>query len=90
MKATTKKKVVTKKAVAKKATAKKAVVKKAAPPAPKISAAQLRTLRNMRGWTQEQLAERIGVSFMTVNRWENGKFSPSAPFAIKLAKLMQK
>ena len=27
--------------------------------------------------TQEELAKRLGVSFATVNRWENGKTRPS-------------
>lgn len=27
--------------------------------------------------TQEELAERLGVSFATVNRWENGQAQPS-------------
>jgi DNA-binding transcriptional regulator YiaG len=27
--------------------------------------------------TQEQLAHRLGVSFVTVNEWENGKRKPS-------------
>jgi DNA-binding transcriptional regulator YiaG len=27
--------------------------------------------------TQEKLAQRLGVSFATVNRWENGKAKPS-------------
>lgn len=27
--------------------------------------------------TQEELAEMLGVTFATVNRWENGHFEPS-------------
>jgi len=34
-------------------------------------------LRARLGFTQTQLAERLGVSFATVNRWENGKSRPS-------------
>ena len=33
--------------------------------------------RGLRGLTQTQLAELIGVSFATVNRWENGQSRPS-------------
>lgn len=32
--------------------------------------------RKDRGMTQEELAHRLGVSFATVNRWENGKTRP--------------
>lgn len=37
----------------------------------------LRTLRQRLGLTQAQLAERVGVTFATVNRWENGGARPS-------------
>ncbi|MGT2439941.1 type I restriction-modification system subunit M N-terminal domain-containing protein [Bradyrhizobium betae] len=36
----------------------------------------LRTIRAKLGLTQEQLAERLGVSFATVNRWEGGANGP--------------
>jgi DNA-binding transcriptional regulator YiaG len=40
------------------------------------------------GLTQEQFAIKLGVSFPTVNRWENKKTKPS-PLAIqKLQKLL--
>ena len=44
-------------------------------------AEQLKALRRQHGWSQEDLARELGVSFSTVNRWENGKAKPS-----KLAK----
>ena len=34
-------------------------------------------LRKERGWSQEDLDRELGVSFSTVNRWENGKAKPS-------------
>ena len=40
-------------------------------------AEQLKTLRQQPGWSQEDLARELGVSFSTVNRWENGKAKPS-------------
>lgn len=38
---------------------------------------QIKSLRAKLGLTQVALAERLGVSFPTVNRWENGKSKPS-------------
>jgi type I restriction enzyme M protein len=37
----------------------------------------LRKIRKTLDITQEQLAQRLGVSFATVNEWENGKRKPS-------------
>lgn len=34
-------------------------------------------IRNKKFLTQEELAKELGVSFATVNRWENKKFEPS-------------
>ena len=39
-------------------------------------AATLRAIRTKMDFTQEQLAERLGVSFATVNRWEGGSNLP--------------
>jgi len=41
----------------------------------------IKTVRNQLELSQEDLAREIGVSFATVNRWENGQTTPS-----KLAK----
>ena len=40
-------------------------------------AVDLKKLRRQKGWSQEDLARNLGVSFATVNRWENGKTKPS-------------
>jgi putative transcriptional regulator len=42
----------------------------------------VRELRNLLGLTQEKLAARLGVTFLTINRWENGRAKPS-PLALK-------
>src|SRR5437762_342062 len=43
----------------------------------KMSPAELlRAIRGSLNLTQEQLAERLGVSFATVNRWEGGTSAP--------------
>lgn len=37
----------------------------------------VRDVRRQLGLSQEELAQALGVSFATVNRWENGKTTPS-------------
>jgi putative transcriptional regulator len=46
---------------------------------------RLREARDAKGWTQAELAARVGVSRKTVNTLENRVFTPSATLAIKLA-----
>lgn len=41
-------------------------------------ATQIRELRTRLGLTQVRLAELLGVSFVSINRWENGQARPSA------------
>lgn len=51
------------------------------------------TLRDERarlGWTQAELAERVGVSRKTINTVENGVFVPSTVLALKLAAALGK
>ncbi|MBD5655145.1 MAG: helix-turn-helix transcriptional regulator [Candidatus Eremiobacteraeota bacterium] len=50
----------------------------------------LRALRNERGWTQAQLAERLAVSRQTVNALEIEKYDPSLPLAYKIARLFER
>ena len=38
---------------------------------------RIKQFRARRGLTQQALADRLGVSFATVNRWENGQTKPS-------------
>lgn len=45
----------------------------------------LKASRNKAGLTQQELAERIGVSRKTINTVENGVFVPSTVLALKLA-----
>ena len=37
----------------------------------------VKDVRKQLGLSQEELAHALGVSFATVNRWENGKTMPS-------------
>jgi len=46
----------------------------------------LKVHRAARDWTQEDLAERVGVTRKTINTIENGVFTPSAYLALKLAR----
>jgi len=48
---------------------------------------RLRVLRAERGWSQADLAERLGVSRQSVNAIETGKYDPSLPLAFKIARL---
>lgn len=51
---------------------------------------RLRELREMQGWSQGELGERLGVSRQTVNAIETGKYDPSLPLAFRIAKLFRK
>ena len=42
----------------------------------------IRDLRQRTGLTQEKFAARLGVTFPTINRWENGRARPS-PLAME-------
>ena len=48
---------------------------------------RLRVLRAERGWSQAELARRLGVSRQTVNAIETEKYDPSLPLAFALARL---
>jgi putative transcriptional regulator len=48
---------------------------------------RLRELRAERGWSQADLAERLGVSRQTVNAVETERYEPSLSLAFKIARL---
>ena len=48
---------------------------------------RVRELRKLKGLTQEQLAEVIGVSRQTITAIEKEKFDPSLTTAFKMSKL---
>lgn len=37
----------------------------------------IKSIRQKLGLSQEELAQKLGVSFTSVNRWENGQTKPS-------------
>lgn len=44
-----------------------------------IKAARLTAIRNKLGVSQEQMGELLGMSLMSVNRWEGGRTRPTGP-----------
>ena len=43
--------------------------------------------RDACGWSQGELARRLGVSRQTINAVETDKYDPSLPLALRMAKL---
>ena len=52
-------------------------------------ALKLTSLRKDKGWTQEELAERCGISRQAVAKWEGGKSLPDIFRIVELADLFQ-
>ncbi|MEE4452344.1 helix-turn-helix transcriptional regulator [Novosphingobium resinovorum] len=46
---------------------------------------RLKILRAERGWSQQDLAERLEVSRQSVNAIETGRYDPSLPLAFRIA-----
>ncbi|MFT4057216.1 MAG: helix-turn-helix transcriptional regulator [Novosphingobium sp.] len=46
---------------------------------------RLKVLRAERGWSQQDLAERLEVSRQSVNAIETGRYDPSLPLAFRIA-----
>ncbi len=50
---------------------------------------RLKVLRAERNWSQQDLADRLGVSRQSVNAIETGKYDPSLPLAFTIAGLFE-
>ncbi len=50
----------------------------------------VRILRTEKGWSQQELADRLDVSRQSVNAIETGKYDPSLPLAFALARLFER
>ncbi|MBH0166899.1 helix-turn-helix transcriptional regulator [Fictibacillus sp. 7GRE50] len=50
---------------------------------------KLKSVRKARGWSQEELAEKLFVSRQSVSKWENGQNYPSIEVIIKLSDLFE-
>lgn len=48
---------------------------------------RIRAYRKERKWTQEELAEKIGVERSAVAKWESGKIQPQASRLVALAEV---
>jgi putative transcriptional regulator len=51
---------------------------------------RIRELREVRGFSQEELARKLEVSRQTVNAIENDKYDPMLPLAFRIAKVFGK
>lgn len=52
-----------------------------------MTAERIKILRTARGWTQAELARRLGITRNGVNSWEQGLSMPSPAFLVELAKV---
>ena len=50
---------------------------------------RLKQYRLAQGWTQEQLAERVGVRRETIMRLEKAQYNPSLKLAIDIARAVE-
>ena len=48
---------------------------------------RLKVLRAERDWSQQALADQLGVSRQTINAIETEKYDPSLPLALKIGRL---
>ncbi|MDE1466982.1 helix-turn-helix transcriptional regulator [Aurantiacibacter sp. D1-12] len=48
---------------------------------------RVKQFREGQGWSQGELAKRLGVSRQTINAVETDKYDPSLPLALRMAKL---
>ncbi|KPQ27738.1 MAG: transcriptional regulator, XRE family [Porphyrobacter sp. HL-46] len=48
---------------------------------------RLKVLRAERDWSQQDLADRLGVSRQSVNAIEKGRYDPSLPLAFTIAEV---
>lgn len=49
---------------------------------------RIKDLRTAKGWSQGELATRLGVTRQTINAVETNRYDPSLPLALRTAKLL--
>ena len=50
---------------------------------------RVQELRNKRGWTQQELADAVGVSRQSINSIERNRYVPSLPLALTFARVFR-
>jgi len=50
---------------------------------------QVKALRSRRGWTQQQLAEAVGVSRQSINSIERDRYVPSLVLALQFSRVFE-
>ena len=50
---------------------------------------RVKDLRTERGWTQQQLADAVGVSRQSINSIECNRYVPSLPLALAFARVFR-
>lgn len=53
-----------------------------------MNGSKLRKIREELGYTQEDLAEALGVAVLQINRYENNKTKPNADMVAKVAQIL--
>jgi len=48
----------------------------------------IKDARKTKGWTQIQLAKKIGTSSSLISQWETGKFNPGAKYNSRLEEVL--
>ena len=51
---------------------------------------QMRQAREGKGWTQQELAEKVGLSRFSIIGYENGKANPEFRFVAEIAAVLEK
>jgi DNA-binding XRE family transcriptional regulator len=48
---------------------------------------RIQLLRTERGWSRQQLADRLGVHYQTIGYLERGEYAPSLHLSLRIAEL---
>jgi putative transcriptional regulator len=51
---------------------------------------RVKELRIAKGWTQQELADAVGVSRQSINSIERQRYEPSLPLALRFARVFAK
>jgi putative transcriptional regulator len=54
---------------------------------PPVVLNRVRELRELQGWTQQELADAVGVSRQSINSIERQRYVPSLPLALLFARM---